>query len=430
MKRRDAPRPGMALALVLLTAAIIVMFSSTMVVVWAVHNRLTLRSVNIVLAQQACQAGLSQAIYELNANPAWAPAAAPYTQSLTSASSTFSLTFDPASTAIPYSTNNAAGAAAVTGYGGRTVPPGYVHLVALGDFRGTTVAEEAVLRERPSVTFANAIWTDYVEGSSNSIVMGQASVGVTVDSFDSSQGVYPAGQANSGANLYTNAIASGRVQLKSTTRVWGNVTLGPGGSASTINAGTQGTNYTSWTAAGATTTAPTIVTPATSTTDISNVTTTLAPGAYRNLAMNANVVTLVAGVYRFNNLTDTNTPYSTLRFDTTNGPVAVYIVGGTVTLDYTHLEQVNSVKSIVPADAQILRPNASAGTLTLLGGPLAYLTISAPGCLVDFRGDLYGAIMADRVNFATSGSAASLHYDRALATRHYHCLLRQLVPWK
>jgi hypothetical protein len=421
-------RRGMALVLVLMCAAIIVIFASTMVAVLSVQNRLILRNVGLVAAQQAAAAGVNQALYELALNNAWAPTGI-YSQDLSTGNASFSLTFNTASSTAPWSRNNAAGASAVTGYGGRIVPPGCVHLVALGRWADTHLAQEVLVRLKPS-SFDYAIQTDFIEGSSDSLQLGaNPSSSITVDSWDSSTGLYPAGQAYSGANLMTNAEGNGRIELRASTAVYGDVGLGPAGKAATINPGAMGAippnEYLSRSIAASRTTLPSITGPGTSVTDasFSGQTATLAPGEWRNVSLANSTVTFTAGTYRVRDMSDT-TP-STLSFDTTAGPIWVY-VGGSFNLNNTTLQQVNNARPISPRYVSLIC--TANDPMTLQGGAQAYLTLYAADSVVDYRRDLYGALAAHRVVMTTGGSAG-LHFDRALQTRSFSYLVRQIVPW-
>ncbi len=130
---------GYALVLVILVVLLIVTFSASMVVLSGLDQKLSSKQQFNTIARQAAEAGIEHALYELSNDSSWN--AGFDDVKLEPTGSAYFTTFNSSST-VPYSTNNTGGTGEVKGYQERVVPQGAIHIVSIGKYRKSQVAEE------------------------------------------------------------------------------------------------------------------------------------------------------------------------------------------------------------------------------------------------------------------------------------------------
>lgn len=117
-------RCGSILMLTLLLLAALFFFGLSFLNHYLGDKTLASRQEEQVLAEEAAEAGIERALYELAHDAHWQPASLrvrlPHSQA------DFVLEFAPAS--VAFSSNNVSGSTSLTGWGARLVPPGMVHL--------------------------------------------------------------------------------------------------------------------------------------------------------------------------------------------------------------------------------------------------------------------------------------------------------------
>jgi hypothetical protein len=231
--------------------------------------------------------------------------------------------------------------------------------------------------------------------------------GGTIDSFDSTLGVYGPSNHGSTAQVMSNAALSfsGVQLLGSTISTGGNVTVAS--SASVSGNVTAGNTATILGTVGGTVTqhspSTTLSTPAvaacspfSSGSGISGGTFTYSSG---NLDVKSGTVTLANGTYCFNNvMVEVG---ATLQV---NGPVTVNLTG-----KLSGVGQISNTTSL-PANLHIASSFASSGGVAIVGGANAAMTIVAPKTSVAIAGGSYfGTVLGQTVKL-TGG--LSYHADQ------------------
>lgn len=345
-----------------------------------------------VIAEQAAAAGIDDSLYHLKKDAAWkagfSGAALPHS------GATYTVTFDASQSLLPYSTNNLAGASAVTGWSGRPVPPYSAHLVSQGRFHGSLALDEAIIS-------MSALNLRYGTFGNKTITFDN---GVTTDSYDSGKGTYDATKQNAGGDIATNSTTAGAVDLKNKVIINGTVTVGPGGSTSVVS------GAGSYQALDAAPTALVNVPPAaptgTSHGDVSvSGSQSLAPGIYDEMTLgNKATVRLQKGTYVFSNI-DANGQDSTIVLD--SGPVTIYF-SGAVTLGQGSIVNASGVPSEL-----VIFGTKTATEFTLGQGSTADFVLYAPTATITLRenNEIFGAVIGNAVE-AKQGTA--IHYDKAL----------------
>ncbi|MEW6281181.1 MAG: hypothetical protein AB1758_21400, partial [Candidatus Eremiobacterota bacterium] len=143
-------RRGASLQLVMALVLIMSVLAVTMVAIYMSNLNFTQSTLNGNLAQLEAESAITEVIGKLTANPDFGVSG----QSLRGTSTPktdpreawHEVTFDSGSS-LPYSTNTVGGTR--TGYGGRSLPAGAVHVVATGFFRGQYRSIEAVIEHPP-----------------------------------------------------------------------------------------------------------------------------------------------------------------------------------------------------------------------------------------------------------------------------------------
>ena len=387
---------GYILILTLFVSGIIFLLTVYFLDLLKSEKTFTLHGKQDLIAEAAANAGIAEAVSELQANTLWSGT---LNNSTAASNASYTMTFTPGTP--PYSTNNTAGVIAVTGYGGRQVPPKMVHLVALGLHENSRLIEEALVGDSP---FKQGIFAE------DSVTLNGA---VTLSSMDPSI---------SNAIIGTNAISAGSVTLNGTVDVQGSITVGPGGTASAIDAN-GGASYQSFQAAPKEQSLPVIQSPpgvSQGDRTFNGGISTLLPGTYGSLTVqNGAQLTLSSGAYVF-----------TDDIKSTGGNIQI-APGGVVTIyaekdiSFTGSNEINATMSdgSQPLASNLLVYGGENTTSVSFGGNYtAYLSLYAPLADITFSGsgDVYGSFVGKTVTTngvaGGPGGGLAIHYDPSLAT--------------
>lgn len=363
---------------------------------------LALRGENDHIAAAAADAGIQDSLYQLKRNPGWAAGFANVT--LPHAGSAYTVTFDQSQKTFPYSTNNSTGSGTVTGYEGRSVPAGTVYIISTGIYAKSKKIEHALITTQSSL-FQNAVLTQQKIHLNGNVI---------TDSYNSSIASYSAQHQNSGGNLQTNSGSGGIVELDGRVNVMGNITVGPGGAASTSLNVHGGSTYQSASVAASPVTLPAMnPTLGPNKGDVST-SGTLTPGTYRNLNLRGNLQ-LQAGTYIFTGDIDLSGQASILLPTTGNQKVTIYVLGK---VEITGNSSING-NTKLPTNLTIYGgPKTEKFEISGLGGQSQglYFALYAPYTEFEISGnaEIFGSVISD--TFEMSGNGA-LHFDNALKTQ-------------
>ncbi|HEY4003272.1 MAG TPA: hypothetical protein VGO93_30670 [Candidatus Xenobia bacterium] len=143
MKR---PR-GAALAITLLSLAMMVVFIAMAFDATEVTNRVAQRYLQATTVEAAARAGLAEALACVQDDRTFK---VHLSGQLSASQATYDVSFTPSK--APYSTNNLLGTATVVGYQGRLVPPGCCHLVSVGAYGGVQGTAELVGQQQTGLS--------------------------------------------------------------------------------------------------------------------------------------------------------------------------------------------------------------------------------------------------------------------------------------
>lgn len=311
----------------------------------------------------------------------------------------YNVTFSRASAAVPFSTNNARGSAIVTGWNGRSVPAGAIHLVSVGTCLGARRIEEAML-SAPSLPYGYGIF-----GHQDGGVLGSSNL---VDSYDSSLGPYAQTVQDKGGNIGTNSISAGKITVGTGTVVKGDVRVGPGGTSAVVKG--SGTYQTLLVP-----TAPFPVAPVAAPFKVSkrNVsfsgTMTLAPGAYQDIKPSSGATLILqAGDYVLHRL-ETG---SNVTVIVGSGPVNVYFT------DHLRFGTDNRINTAGPPNQ--LNFYGAEGTKShefrIQDRGIGQFTLNAPNANFTLEKDseFFGSGL---VRYFSTQERVKIHYDLRLASQ-------------
>lgn len=198
---------GSLLIMTLMVSTSLIFLMLWLLTAYSTEQHVSASLENDVVAEAAANAGIDQAMYQLQSNGAWTIGF--NGDVLPQSQATYTVAFGNAPLAYR-STNNASGASVVTGYNGRQVSPGFVHVVSVGRYNTSVRVEEALLTVISPIFQSAAFATGNLQFNGN----------INVDSWNSSQGTYSATVNANGGGVGTNAISAGSVNLN------GNVNAG------------------------------------------------------------------------------------------------------------------------------------------------------------------------------------------------------------
>jgi hypothetical protein len=428
--RRNQGGSTLVLTLLMIMTVTILLFANATIV--QTYLKLSTEAMNGAVAENAARAGLARSIYELRKSPGWDDGFA-RTRLGRVPEASFVVTFDALQNSLPYSTSAYGSGSAKKGYGGRTVPPGYAHIVSVGNYLKQQKISEAMVRLGGFYPFANAALFADVQG------MNLPNLGAS-DSWNSTDGTYARTHINADGTIGSNTTGHHGVTLGNGARIFGIIDIGPGGIPGDV-VQARPSQYEGIANLPSPISMPDITIPDLGTSH-GNVTVpqrasvTLPPGEYGDLTLNAgSVLTLEDGSYSFGNITANYNAHQRPRRDAplieaspANDPVVIYVSGN---VNLANADLVNSHKNDkgapVPSYLQIycasttrtveLRCGTSRGT----GGAGTYCVLYAPNSILYLNGNrqnsaLYGAIVAGEIRGARRGNTDSYatHYDKAL----------------
>lgn len=168
-KRITRPPRGFILVFTLLVATAVLFFGFSYVELYRAQAQIARMGENELIAAAAAGAGIDEAIYQLKRNAAWKAGFAAVL--LPHSGAAYSMSFvpnqpinlslsilSPQQTVIPYSTNNSLGALAITGYGGRIVPPSMVDLISVGTYGRSQHIKEALINAAGGIIVVRSRW--------------------------------------------------------------------------------------------------------------------------------------------------------------------------------------------------------------------------------------------------------------------------------
>jgi hypothetical protein len=417
------------LTLLMIFTVTILLFANATII--QTYLKLSTETMNGVVAENAATAGIARSLYELEKSPDWAAGFTKTPMTMIPEAS-FIVTFDAGQNAIPYSTNAFGSGAAKKGYGGRMVPPGFAHIVSVGYYLNQQKTSEAMVRLRGFYPFGGTGLFSDTTG------MRLPNLSIS-DSWDSNDGAYAATRSNADGTIGSNTTDHGGVTLGITTKIYGDIDIGPGGIPSAVVRALP-TQYNTVSNLDSPVNMPPINIP-----DLGaprgNVTVprgasvTLPPGEYGDLTINnGSVLVLEDGSYSFGRITANYNAHANPRVEPiieaapANDPVIIY-TSGDVNLgkaDLVNMYQ-NSRGAPVPSHLQIYcastthRVDLRCGTSLPMGNAGTYFVMYAPNATVYLNGNrqnsaLYGALAAEQIRGARGARAYfySSHYDRAL----------------
>ncbi|MGV8121561.1 MAG: hypothetical protein AB2L14_17515 [Candidatus Xenobiia bacterium LiM19] len=148
-QRRIAGSRGFILITGLLAMGAIFFFSLIYIRLYTADKSLSLKAELSLVADEAALAGIEDSLDQVRQNQAWNTGF--NAVSLPRSGATYTVTFNKAQNAVPWSTNNSSGSEAVAGWGGRTVPPNALHLVSTGAARNEKVTRQVILQVSSSL---------------------------------------------------------------------------------------------------------------------------------------------------------------------------------------------------------------------------------------------------------------------------------------
>ncbi len=388
---------GYALILALLLSAALMFLALASVNLYRSESAVASQSERAIVAAEAASAGLEAAFAALKADAAWN---AGFSQvELPNSRATYTLTFNKSQSTLPWSTNNASGTASLTGWNGRIVPAGTIHLAALGTFAGSSSTAEALVQAASGAQSTPMF--GYTEG-------GTVGAKALVDSYNSKLGPYPSSIQSGGLSLGTNSISNGAISLQAGSVVNGKVRVGPRGTAAVITGtGTyQGLDIP---------TAPfpvlMIYAPFSFSNRDVNVTgtVTLAPGAYQDLqGGSGSKLVLQAGTYVFKRLISS----SNFEIQVQSGPARVF---------FTHLARFgasNRLNVAGPPENLAFYGDRAGGAreFSMGDGTLGRFTITAPEAsfVLGKDAEIFGSVLSRGFNI---GDRSKVHLDQPLAAK-------------
>jgi hypothetical protein len=240
--------------------------------------------------------------------------------------------------------------------------------------------------------------------------------GVT-DSYNSNNGTYAATHVNSGGNVGEDCTTANSVQLSgSTTKVQGEIDVGPGGVTTTDISTGGGASYSSANTLTSSISLTPVTVPATGT-DLGNLTcsSNCSPATNETYdtvkaQSSGTVITLSAGTYVMDSFTLTGNSI----VNVTGGAVIVYLKCVTTTTNALDLSGGTVTNASGIASNLVFMLASTCSSAKIDGGAGATYAVYAPNTDITISGggDIYGAIVGNSVK--DTGGAA-IHYDQALA---------------
>lgn len=388
---------GYALVITIMIICALFFFTIQYVRLFAAEKAIAGSGERALIAHAAASAGIDDAIANLKQNVAWS--AGFDTISLPHSGATYSMSFNTAQAAVPYSTNNSAGAASVNGYGGRVVPAGMIHLVSAGRYEKAVVLEECMVSSGPSKLFHGAVFvkeTIFLNGNAET------------DSFNSAVKPYAQQHFDYGGDVGTNmAEAPGggpAVRLVGNSNIQGALTVGPNGTKETSVSGQQ---YQDFAVLKEPFRVPLLpCTPASNPQPVTvknNATKVLTPGTYSSVKGTGGVLRLQEGTYIITGDLSLSGK-CILDIPAGTGKVEIYVQGSSI--DMTG----GCTNSTLRPRNLIIYGGESTTSVKLAGQAEQYFGLYAPNAEIDVKGGaaIYGALTGRSLRLVGNGA---FHYD-------------------
>ena len=403
---RTLARKGIALATTLWIVVLIAILAFALLTLSNLTNFFSWRELNEVLAYEAAQAGVAQAMYNLSQDRHWNEGFS--NVAVPDSTATYSLTF--ASPQAYYSVNNLVNFPPANGYFcPATVPGGTAQLLSVGtSFLGGGKPVKRVIFASIK-TGGQSVWGKFALFGENSMrFVG----GAETDSFNSAEGSYADTHSDTGGDIGTNAISAGAISLGSNVTIHGGIFAGPDGVETTVVSKGKNTSYTSFDDLSQPLETPDVQAPAGSGIDIhysGNNDNYLPPGTYGSLMVSGkgNLI-LSSGVYVFNGEVKFGGTSDIVISESNGlpvtGPVVVYAKDD---WDSSGNPVVNL--SYRPRYFQ-LYGTPDCNTMKISGVGQAYYAVYANHADVEVKGngDLFGAVVGQTIYM---NGTADIHHD-------------------
>jgi hypothetical protein len=288
-------------------------------------------------------------------------------------------------------------------------PPSYVVITSHGAVIGSE--SEAVIEAKFNAQTSGSSVFDYAIFAQDEIEMTGSSY---VDSYNSANAPWSSEGEYQNGNIGTNATGSGVVELKGSTKVYGNALIGPGGNTVT----------------GITTTGSAAITGSKSTlSETKDMTPMDDPGGGTSVTINmsgSSSKTITAGTYRATKVKMSGSSKLYISGDVTlyvddyfkmTGSSEVYLNAGASLTVYVSGDLRLTGSGLINTDHDptklIFYGTSSCEMVKITGSTDFYGAIHAPEAEIDITGsgDIYGALVGEEVDI--SGSRG-IHYDENL----------------
>lgn len=391
----DRNRSGFVLILTLLVLAAVFFFAFALVRLQVAEKTLAQTREHSLIAEQAAKAGIDDGLLALSEDASWAdgfPAIR-----LPRSGATYTVTFNKSQSAIPYSTNNSDSSSETSGWNGRTVPAGHVHLVSQGSFQASQVLEEAMVQTQSS-PFVSAL-----VGADKIVLSGK----ILIDAWNSAKGTYAQTVKQSGADLVTNSAEARAVEISNVT-LYGNIIVGPGGSQDTTLRVSGNPTYLGFKVASKiqelSVETPPDLGPSRGVVAPTSGTQVLSPGTYSAFSPGSATIQLTPGDYV---VTGDITMGNKASILVSQGPVRLFVLGNVSITSGGSLRN----STLKPPNFVLYGgANPTTWDFQSLSGADLHFGINAPSTILNFRGgnEYYGSFIAKEVY--VNGNAR-FHYD-------------------
>lgn len=392
-------RRGFILIVTILTIGAMFFFAFWSVKHYSQEKKLAFRGGEHLIAEQAAIAGIEDAFLEIKKDSKWITGFDKVL--LPHSKATYSISFNKNQTITPFSSSTKISGAAVTGYGGRNVPAGFIHLISKGEYGNTACYEEALI----SATGLDVAL--FASGNQGSVYLGGT---IFTDSYDSDIGPYEQTKQSTGGDIGTNSSAYHSVTLRNVT-INGALRVGPGGSEAETLYITGSPTYQSFQVASELISvkvnpAPDLGATKGAVSATGSTPTVLTPGTYSSLSAKSSTIELSPGDYV---ITGSINLSSGGILSVKQGPVNIYVLGnitssaGASFANHTGKSKNFSVYGGVSAQTFDLKG---------LSGTNLGFRLLAPNADLSFGGgnDFFGTFVAKSLH--VSGNS-NFHFDRA-----------------
>ncbi|MDQ7824707.1 MAG: hypothetical protein RDV48_18040 [Candidatus Eremiobacteraeota bacterium] len=425
MRKAHRKEEGIGTAVALLLLSVLSVVCLTLGTLGIFNLRYTNDYSYKTAARFAAIEGLNEAAAAIYGSSSWTTGFSNTSQ--ISAPGKYYVTF---STSTPYySTNNANGSSAVTGYKNVSVPPGYVYLISQGNVNGAWNSTSKKYDGGQTVKVATMIkapvpnndsawnYAVFCNGFFNVSGGGKFETG----SYNSITGSpsYSTPNDTSGGDVGTNSIAAAIIALGSSNffSIGGNVSLPPGADSSTAVTNSSKIDGTIIIRTSVIS-IPIVADFVTAISPVSDVSggskksyMTITPGYYGSLENG--YYTLSPGDYSFSNI---NLGNGAIALSSTTNRVRIYVRGTASTsdidIDFGNGEINNSS---FKSGLLLIYGGTNVTKVNIQGNAEAALGLYTPNATIDYQGtgELYGSFICN--NFTLSGGGhGNIFHDAAL----------------